>query len=418
MYRPLTMFVALRYTRAKRRNQFISFISAMSMVGIALGVAVLITVLSVMNGFDAQIKKRVFVLIPEMSVTSITGQLHNWPSLQKTLMQSSQILASAPQVNGQALINANGETQAALITGIDPQQQANVSTLNRHLIAGSFSALKAGQYGIVIGAGMATRFGLRLGDHLILVTPSGNFTPVGFTPRLRRFKVVGIFQVGNGFNFDNGFAFINLHDAQALYQLGKSISSLRLKISDAFVAPELSYQLPQQLKLPPTLEMHNWTEQLGAFFNAVAMEKHIMFLILVLIIAIAAFNLVSTLVMVVNEKQADIAILRTIGATPHFIQRIFIIQGLLVGLVGTLIGIIVGLILAANVTSIVNGLQRVFHVQFVSSSVYIIDYLPSKIELSDIVAVAIVAVILSLLATLYPSWRAARIQPVEALRYD
>ena len=418
MFRPAVLYIGLRYTRAKRRNQFISFISALSMIGIALGVAVLITVLSVMNGFDAQIKKRVFVVIPQISVTSITGSLNNWQNLQQRLHHAPQILGVAPQVSGQALLTANGETQAALVTGIDPKAQQQVSSLSQHMQAGSFAALKPHSYGIVIGSGMALHFGLRLGSHVIVVTPSGNFTPVGFTPRLRRFTVVGIFHIGNGFNFDNGFAYINLHDAQALYQLGNGVNSLSLKIADAFAAPQLSYTLPEQLHLPPTIEVNNWTQQLGAFFHAVAMEKHMMFLILLLIIAVAAFNLVSTLVMVVNEKQSDIAILRTIGATPSMIMKIFMVQGVVVGSVGTLIGIVGGIVLALNVTTIVEFLQKLLGIQFINSSVYIVDYLPSQIQSQDVVTVAVVALCLSFVATLYPAWRAARIQPVEALRYE
>ena len=419
MFRPATLFIGLRYTRAQRRNHFISFIAALSMIGIALGVAVLITVLSVMNGFDEQIRQRVFILIPEVSVSSISGTLDHWQSLEKQLSQDApSVLGVAPYVSGQALLNANDTTQPALITGIDPNQQTQVSSLADHLTAGSFKALQAGKFGIVIGQGMADRFGLDLGSHVVVITPSGNFTPVGFTPRLRRFEVVGIFNVGNGFDFDDSFAFINLQDAQVLYQLGDAVSGLRLKIQDVFKAPQFAYETPTTLHLSSTIEIHDWTEQLGAFFHAVSMEKHMMFLILILIIAIAAFNLVSTLVMVVNEKASDIAILRTIGATPRMIMKIFVIQGAVVGIVGTVCGIIAGLLLSWNVTAIVNFLQSLLGVQFISSSVYIVDYLPSKVEMGDVVLVAIVAFLLSLLATIYPAWRAGRLQPVEALRYE
>lgn len=416
MFRPVFLYIGLRYTRAKRRNHFISFISLMSMLGIALGIMVLITVLSVMNGFDQQIKQRVFAMVPQVTVTSLTGALSHWKPLQHTLKEYEGVEGIAPFISGEALISANGLTQASVLTGIDPVKQASVSVITETLTAGSMSSLKAGSFHMVVGQAMANHFGLRLGSKVTVITPQGNLTPLGFMPRFKRFTVSGIFHAGDGFGFDSSYVFVSLEDAATLYQLGDRVTGLRLKITDPFQAPQFINNL--QSHLPISAEADDWTSQFGAFFDAIALEKHMMFLILMLIIAVAAFNLVSTLVMVVNEKSADIAILRTLGATPRLVMGIFIVQGGVVGLMGTLIGVISGVIVSLNITALTDWLQQVFHVQFISASVYIVDYLPSHIEYMDVVRIAIAALILSLLATLYPAWRASRIQIVEALRYE
>ena len=322
----------------------------------------------------------------------------------------------APVVTGEALLSGRQSTQAVLLSGIDPALQAHMSVIQKTMSSGSMDSLRPGSFNIVVGEGIADRYRLGIGGKLTVITPAGDMTPLGLMPRFKRFTVSGIFHAGNGFDFDNSYAFINLKDAQTLYQLGNSISSLRLTVADPFAAPQLGRQL--QSLVPALDSIHDWTEQFGAFFEAVALEKHMMFFILLLIIAVAAFNLVSTLVMVVNEKSADIAILRTLGATPKTIMGIFIVQGAVIGIVGTALGVAAGVILSLNITALADALQRVFHIQLVSSSVYIVDYLPSHIQISDVVEIAAAALILSLLATIYPAWRASKIHIAEALRYE
>lgn len=416
MFRPISLFIGLRYTRAKKRNQFVSFIALTSMLGIALGVTVLITVLSVMNGFDAQIKNRVFQMAPQITVRTFANSLTNYQNLEKKLLMFNGVKAAAPFVEGQGMLTHSGIVHPALISGIDPAQQSKVSELASKMTQGKLQDLKAGDFGIILGSQLANSLGLVLGQKVTLVTPEAALTPVGVIPRFKRFTVVGIFNAGKGFGFDSQLAVINLQDAQALYQLGDGITGIRLKINNLYAAPELTNKIAA--KLSSNYFVSNWTQRYGALFKAIALEKNMMFLILILIIAVAAFNLVSSLVMVVNDKQADIAILRTFGATPRNIMNIFIVQGFLVGLIGTLLGLAGGLLLASNVTAVVNFIQKTFGLHLLSSSVYFVDFLPSKIEASDVIHICIIAFVLSLLATLYPAWRASRTQPAEALRYE
>lgn len=416
MFRPAALFIGLRYTRAKRRNHFISFISLVSMIGIALGVAVLITVLSVMNGFDREIKNRVFSMVSPVSVGSITGYLDGWQELQKILAGYPEITATAPYVTGEVLLNYGGSVQPAMVTGILPSQEGGVTELPEKVTQGKLSDLQAGGFGIVLGEGLANRLGAAVGDKVTVVTPQVSMSPAGVMPRYKRFTVVGIFRAGSGFGFDLGLGFINLQDAQKLLGLGSKVTGLHVNIQDPYMASQVAHTLSSQLTSSAAIT--TWVDQFGEFFRAVQLEKTMMFLILLLIIAVAAFNLVATLVMVVNEKQSDIAILRTFGATPSMIMQIFIIQGGLVGVFGTLMGVIGGLLLAYNVTEIVHGIEYVFHVQFLSSNVYFVNYLPSEIQWSDVIKISVAALFLSLAATLYPAWRASKTDPVEALRYE
>lgn len=415
MFRPAALFIGLRYTRAKRRNHFISFISLVSMLGIALGVTVLITVLSVMNGFDREIKNRVFTMVPPITISSNTGYVADWQELQKTLKQFPEITASAPFVTSEVLLNSGG-VQPALVTGILPNEEQNVSGVTKKIVQGKLSDLKAGKFGIVLGENLANRLGVTVGDKVTVVTSQVLLTPVGVNPRTRLFTVVGIFRAGSGFGFDLGLSFIHLQDAQKLFGLGNNVSGLYLGVKDVFEAPGIAQKLSSELS--PTASITTWADQFGDFFHAVQLEKNMMFFILLLIIGVAAFNLVSTLIMVVNEKEADIAILRTYGATPSMIMTIFIVQGGIIGVFGTLLGVIGGVLLASNVTEIVNWIEYMFGVQFLSSSVYFVNYLPSQIEMSDILKIGIASLVLSLFATLYPSWRASRMDPVESLRYE
>lgn len=416
MFNPAALFIGLRYTRAKRRNHFISFISLVSMLGIAIGIAVLITVLSVMNGFDREIQKRVFSMVSPITVSSATGYVANWQSLQESMQDFPYITASAPFATGEILLNYSGAVQPALVTGILPDEEKKVSELGKKIVSGDLNALKAGQFGIVLGENLANRLEANIGDKITVVTTQVSLSPAGVLPRFKRFTVVGIFRAGTGFGFDVGLGFIHLTDAQRLLGLGDNVTGLHLNVKDVYAAPQLSRQLMAELS--PSASITTWADQFGEFFHAVQLEKTMMFLILLLIIAVAAFNLVSTLIMVVSEKEPDIAILRTFGATPRTIMAIFIVQGGIVGLLGTALGVIGGVTLALNVTAIVNWIEHVFHVQFLSSNVYFVNYLPSVIEWPDVIKISLVALLLSLLATLYPAWRASKMDPVESLRYE
>jgi lipoprotein-releasing system permease protein len=416
LFKPLSLYIGLRYTRAKRKNHFISFISLASMIGIALGVAVLITVLSVMNGFDTNIKEKVFSMAPQVTISTVQGRLSNWQSWQtKLVAQEPDIKGSAPFVDGQGLLRFYNQVSGTEVQGILPSQESNVNELAHKMVSGKLTDLKAGGFGIVLGQGLANTLGVGMGDKVMLFTPNLTVTPAGVSPRFKRFTVVGIFSVGNGFGFDQNLSFIQMQDAQALFMMGNDVTGLNIKINNLYDAPNISNDIQVN---NPTLAGTDWTQTYGALFKAIAIEKNMMFLILILIIAVAAFNLVSGLVMVVTDKQADIAILRTMGATPGMILRTFIVQGAMVGIFGTLLGLIGGLFLASNVTEIVTWIQQVLHQQIFQSSVYYMDTLPSQIESSDIIRITSFSLILSLVATIYPAWRASKVQPAEALRYE
>lgn len=384
------------------------------MLGIGLGVMVLITVLSVMNGFDEEIHKRFFGMAPEITVSGQDGRVANWQNLAKELKGIPGVKAVAPFVGGQGLLTHEGQVLPIVITGISPEQEKSVTNLQNKLITGDIANLN--HFGIFLGQGLADRLGVMINDKVTIMIPQASVTPAGMIPRFKRFTVAGVFSAGSGFNFDTRLAFINLEDAQKLMQLGEDVSGLKLRINNVYEAPLLTEIISN--RLGENYQVGNWTQEFGAFFQAVKMEKTMMFLILMLIIAVAAFNLVSSLVMVVNDKQAEIAILRTIGATPRKILSIFIVQGMMVGIVGTLIGLIGGLILASNATEIVNYLQRFFNVKLLSSNIYFVDFLPSKILLSDLLQVCAIALLMSFLATIYPSWRASRTVIAEALHYE
>jgi lipoprotein-releasing system permease protein len=326
------------------------------------------------------------------------------------------VVATAPFVNGQGILISRGYNHPSVITGVLPASEAKVSFIAQKMVAGSFDDLQPNKFGIVLGEQLAMNLGVWVGDKVTLLIPSATINPLGIMPRFKPFKVVGIFHVGTGFGFDTDMAFIHMRDAQALYQFGNGVSGIRLKLNDLYAAPKLSREIAQHL--PNTYIVSNWTDDYGTLFHAVALEKTMMFLILLLLIAVAAFNLVSTLVMVVTDKQADIAILRTLGATPRTILLIFMVQGTVIGLVGTLIGLVGGVALALHVTRIVNAIEQIFHVQLMSSSVYYVNFLPSHLVWSDVWHISLVAFVMSLLATIYPAWRAARTQPAEALRYE
>ncbi|MDP1604145.1 MAG: lipoprotein-releasing ABC transporter permease subunit [Legionella sp.] len=414
MFKPIAVYIGLRYTRAKKKNHFVSFISLSSMLGIGLGVMVLITVLSVMNGFDEEIHRRFFGMAPEITVSGSDSKLSNWQDLEGELAAFPGVKAVAPYIGGQGLLTNNGQVVPIILTGVLPEKEKNVTHLQDKLIMGNMDKLN--HFGIFLGKSLAESLGVMLGDQVTVMIPEATSTPAGMIPRFKRFTVNGIFSAGTGFNFDTKLAFINLYDAQKLFRLGDDVSGLKMKIANVYQAPEMTAKLAE--KLGDSYQVGNWTDQFGAFFQAVKMEKTMMFLILMLIIAVAAFNLVSSLVMVVNDKQSEIAILRTIGATPATILWIFIVQGMLVGAVGTLFGLIGGWILASNATVIVNWIQSFFKIQVLSSSIYFVDYLPSKIMMSDLLEVCAIAMLMSFAATIYPAWRASKTVIAEALHYE
>jgi lipoprotein-releasing system permease protein len=414
MFKPLSVFIGLRYTRSRKKNHFVSFISLSSMLGIGMGVMVLITVLSVMNGFDEEIQQRFFGMAPEITVDGHNERISAWAAVEQIIAETPGVNAVAPFVGAQGLVTYEGQISPVMLTGILPAEEERITHLQDKLIMGNVSSL--GHFGMIIGRGLAENLGVMVGDYVTVMVPEASVTPAGMIPRFKRFMIQGIFSAGSGFGFESKLVFIHLNDAQKLMHLGDDVTGFKVKIAQAYDAPRLSDQL--SARLGERFSVGNWTQQYGAFFHAVKMEKTMMFLILLLIIAVAAFNLVSSLVMMVNDKQAEIAIMRTLGATPGLILKIFIIQGMMVGTVGTMLGLVSGLLLASNATALVAFLQSSFHIDVLTSNVYWVDYLPSKIMLSDLIEVCVAALFMSFSATLYPAWRASKTIIAEALHYE
>jgi lipoprotein-releasing system permease protein len=412
---PYEYFVGLRYTRAKRRNHFISFISMTSMAGIALGVAALIVVLSVMNGFQKELRARILGVASHVQMSGFDGGLSAWPEVAASGKRHPQVVAAAPYVMAQALLSFDNTVQGALIRGITPELENTVAEFGQSMKQGSLAELKPGEFGIVLGSELARNLGVRVGEKVTVIAPQGQVTAAGVLPRLKQFRLVGIFEVGM-YEYDSGLALIDLADAQKLYRLGDRVTGVRLKLKDLFAAPSVTRDL--QMTMRSDVYVTDWTRSHANFFRAVQIEKRVMFIILTLIVAVAAFNIVSTLVMAVTDKQADIAILRTLGATPGSIMKIFIVQGALIGVIGTIVGVVAGVVLAINVDVVVPFIERNFGIQFLAKDIYYISDLPSELVWGDVVVIAAVSFGLSLLATLYPSYRASRINPAAALRYE
>jgi len=415
MFQPLELCIGLRYTRAKRRNHFISFISLVSMLGIALGITALITVLSVMNGFEQELRTRILSMASHATIQGINAPLTDWQDVAEMVREEPRVAGIAPFVRGEGMLVHDQQVSGVLVRGVLPELEPEVSQVGEYLQTGQLSDLKSGEYGIILGQELAWSLGVIIGDPITLVAPQANLTPAGMLPRLRRFTVMGIFRVGM-YEYDRGVALVHMDDAAKLFRLGDGVSGVRLRLNDLFEAPQVARELAEAL--PGLHRVDDWTREHANFFRAVKTEKRVMFVILALIIAVAAFNIVSTLIMVVTDKQSDIAILRTLGATPRSIMKIFIIQGFFIGFFGTAIGIIGGVALALNVETIVPAIEQFFNVQFLAPDVYYISDLPSKLNLKDVWRIAGLAFLLSLVATLYPAWRASRTQPAEALRYE
>jgi len=413
MFRPLELFIGLRYTRAKRRNHFISFISLVSMLGIAVGVTALIAVISVMNGFDKELRTRILGMVAHATIETRGNGIENWQEIVKQAQTNRHVLGAAPFIEMKAMLQGDSST-GALVRGILPGEEGKVSDVARKIIAGSIDDLKPGSFGIILGKELAYELGVDVGGNVVVFAPELRTSPMGAVPRLRRFHVVGIFEVGMQ-EYDSGLSLIHMDDAQRLYQLDGP-SGVRLKLDDMFTAYGVARELSTELG--GGYRVQDWMAGHANFFRAVAMEKRVMFIILSLIVAVAAFNLVSTLVMLVTDKQADIAILRTLGATPRSIMGTFMVQGTIVGTIGIAIGILLGVLLALKLEAIAKWIEHTFGVVLLSPDVYYISDLPSDLHWSDVGWIALLAFLFCLLATLYPAWRAARTEPAAALRYE
>ncbi|MCM5703208.1 lipoprotein-releasing ABC transporter permease subunit [Larsenimonas salina] len=410
----IPFLVGLRYTRAKRRNHFISFISMTSMLGLTLGVAVMILVLSVMNGFDHELRTRILGMVPHTRIEAVNG-VNDWKALAERLEQKSpHIIGAAPYVEQQGMFARGGNAQGAMVQGVEPKAEEKVSIIGKHMAQGSFDSLKEGQWNVVLGQQLARSLGVGVGDRVTLMIPEASVTPGGIFPRMKRFTVSGIFSVGA--QLDANLAYANLSDMAKLGRIQGEAQGVRLQLDDLFKANQITRDIINQM--PPGYRGIDWTYTQGNLFQAIQMEKHMIGLLLSVIVAVAAFNIISTLVMVVTDKHADIAILRTLGATPLTIMGIFIVQGLTIGVVGIILGVIFGIIGALTVADVVAWIQGMFGVTFLDPNVYFISYLPSRLELSDVLTITGFALLLSFLSTLYPAWRAARIQPAEVLRYE
>jgi len=405
--------IGLRYTSAKRKNHFISFISLTSMVGLIIGVALLITVLSVMNGFDRELQQRILGMVPH-AVIKPYAEMTDWKVLEDQVMKNPEVLAAAPFINAQGMITRNGAVNGVQLNGVLPEEEADVSIIAKHMIRGELQDLKSGEFGIIIGEILARQLRIAIGDKVTVVLPEASLTPAGVFPRLKRFTVKGVFRVGA--DLDASLTLIHMNDAAKMLRMTDAVHGLRLRMHDLFDAPRVANQIA--INLDAGFYSVDWTRTHGNLFQAIRMEKTMIGLLLMVIVAVAAFNIISTLVMVVTDKKADIAILRTMGATPRAIMGIFIVQGAYIGIVGTVVGTGIGVLLSLNISELIHGLETLLKTQFLNPDVYFISDLPSQLVLDDVMIISGSALVMSLLATLYPAWRASKVQPAEALRYE
>ena len=411
MFKPISLFIGLRYTRARRSNHFISFIALVSMIGLMLGVAVLITVLSVMNGFDRELKNRVLGMVPHATISS-NHIMSDWKNMVQTVEKYPHVQGAAPFTQLQGMITAQGQVSGIVINGIDAEYEKKVSIIHNYMVAGKVENLKAGEYGIILGRSLADGLGLSLNDKVTLVLPEATPSPAGVVPRFKRFTVVGIFSIGA--DVDSLIGYVNLNDASTMLRLGEGAQSIRIKVDDIFQAPNVTQQILKDS--PNYFYGSDWTYTHGNLFSAIQMEKAMVGLLLFLIVLVAAFNIVSSLVMVVTDKKADIAILRTLGASPAMITKIFMVQGTVIGVIGTLSGAVLGIIFATSISSILGWINQVLGLNLFSA--YFVNYLPSELKIVDVVFIVGMSLLLSFLATIYPALRAAKVQPAEALRYE
>jgi lipoprotein-releasing system permease protein len=415
MFRPLEFAIGLRYTRAKRRNHFISFISLTSMLGIALGVTALITVLSVMNGFEKEVRGRILDMVSHLTVSSFDARLRGWSDVVMQVKEHPQVIDAAPYVEAQGMLIYGKKVNGTLIRGILPAMEPSVSNVADKMVQGQLTDLKPGAFEVILGRDLARILRVDVGDKVTMVTPSANITPAGVAPRLKRFKVVGIFYVGM-YEYDSTLAIIHLDDARRLFRMQDAVTGVRARLTNLFAAPQVRYEL-QQSELG-TYWVRDWSSYHANWFRAVKIEKRMIFLLLLLIIAVAAFNIVSTLVMLVTDKESDIAILRTLGASPRSIMGIFMVQGTLIGVIGTILGIIGGISLSLNLDTVVPFIENLFGFRVLDPGIYYISELPSDLHWDDVWLISGVSFLLGLVSTLYPAWRASRTQPAEALRYE
>ncbi|MFV3405879.1 MULTISPECIES: lipoprotein-releasing ABC transporter permease subunit [Pseudomonas] len=414
MFRPLPLFIGARYTRARRRNHFISFISLTSMIGLSLGVVAMITVLSVMNGFQREMSSRVLGLVPHAAILGVQP-LDDWRKVAAAAEANPAVIATAPITEMEGMLSYRGAMQPIQVAGIDPSEEPKVSIVAQHIVQGSLQNLVAGEYGVVIGELTARRFRLNTGDKLTLIVPELSSEPGGITPRMQRLTVAGIFKVGA--ELDGSQAYIHIADAAAMQRWAAGqVQGVRLKLQDLYAAPQVSKAIAAGLG--EGYRADDWSHTQGSLFSAMKMEKTMIGLLLLMIIAVAAFNIIATLVMVVNDKGADIAILRTLGATPAQIMGTFMVQGSLIGIVGTLIGGVLGVLLAINVSEVVGWLERVSGRHIFTSDLYFISSLPSDLQVGDVLLICTAGLIMSFLATIYPAYRASQIEPAMALRYE
>ena len=412
---PYELMIGLRYTRAKRRNHFISFISLISMLGIALGVTALIVVLSVMNGFQTELRSRILAVVSHVQISGANGEIAGWEEVARDSAKLPEVRGAAPYVQAQGMLSFGQSVRGAMVRGILPDEEEKVADFRAHIKEGKLESLQPDAFNIVLGSELARALGVFPGDKVTVIAPQGVVTPAGVVPRLKTFTVSGIFEVGM-YEYDSGLALIRMEDAQKLYRMEDRVSGVRLKLDDLFRAPWIARELANTLTVPAYIS--DWTRSHANFFRAVQIEKNMMFIILSLIVAVAAFNIVSTLVMAVTDKQADIAILRTLGASPRSIMAVFMVQGALIGFIGLGLGIVGGVTLALNVDVVVPFIERMLGTQLMSKEVYYISNLPSELQWRDVATITGVSFVLSLVATIYPSWRASRVNPAEALRYE